>query len=89
MSNVRNIIGFDTPSKAKAQEELNNQSGNNSHLSGMGRGDSEKVKMETLQRLQTIGNVITSDEFQKYPTQQRQQLLLDFTYYSKVADSIL
>ena len=89
MSNVRNIIGFDTPSKAKAQEELNSQSSKSNPLAGMGRGDSEKVKMETIQRLQTIGNVITSDEFQKYPPTQRQQLLLDFTYYSKVADSIL
>ena len=90
MNDVRNVIGFDTPSKKEAQKDLNNQSNNNnSPLAGLGRGDSEKVKMETMQRLQTIGDAIISNEFQSYPPQQRQQLLMDFTYYSKVADSFM
>jgi hypothetical protein len=49
----------------------------------------ERLKMETIQRLSKLGDVICSDDFQKYSAHQRQQILMDFAYYSKVADSVL
>lgn len=84
---MRNVIGFNTPSKKKLQDELNAQSESSTQVQVV--GDLDKLKSETIQRLSQLGSVICSDEFQKYPQQQRQQLLLDFTYHSKVADSIL
>ena len=85
---VRNVIGFDTPSKAKAQEELNNQSNGNNLLNDVS-GMSTAVKIETCQRLEQLGGVICGNDFASLPPQQRQQLLLDFTYYSKVVDNII
>ncbi len=84
---MRNVIGFNTPSKKKLQDELNAQSKSSTQMQVV--GDLDKLKSETIQRLSQLGSVICSDEFQKYPQQQRQQLLLDFTYHSKVADSIM
>lgn len=84
---MRNVIGFNTPSKKKLQDELNAQSESSTQVQVV--GDLDKLKSETIQRLSQLGSVICSDEFQKYPQQQRQQLLLDFTYHSKVADSIM
>lgn len=82
-------IGFNTPSKrlAEAQEKENNaQKLPTSGVAGM---NLDKLKAETIERINQLGSVICSDNFQKYPPQQRQQILLDFAYYSKVADSVL
>jgi hypothetical protein len=87
---MRNLIGFGTPSKEKAQEELNAQTDNESSEVQMNQQvGSERLAKETLERLSQLGDVICSDNFQSYPTQQRQQILLEFAYYSKVADSVL
>jgi len=85
---VRNVIGFDTPSKAIAQEELNSKSSNNSPLNDVG-GMSTAVRIETCQRLEQLGGVICGSDFASLPPQQRQQLLMDFAYYSKVVDNIM
>ena len=85
---MRTVIGFNTPSKEKLQEELNAQSDAPQMQMNL-QGDAQKLKMETIQRLSQLGDAICSDKFQQYPPQQRQQILLDFAYYSKVADSIL
>lgn len=84
---MRNAIGFDTPSKAKLQEELNAKPQPQIQMNP--QGDAQKLKMETMQRLSQLGDAICNDSFQRYPPLQRQQILLDFAYYSKVADSIL
>jgi hypothetical protein len=84
---MRNVIGFDTPSKAKLQDELNAQSKSSTQMQVI--GDLDKLKMETVQRLSQLGDLICNDGFVNYSMIQRQQLLLDFAYYSKVADSIL
>jgi len=88
---MRNLIGFDTPSKAQAQEELNAQGGANSPQMGMPMGSpmsSEKLKMETMMRVEKLGSIITSPMFQAYGEEQKVQILMDFTYYSKVIDSL-
>jgi len=85
---MRNAIGFDTPSKAKLQAELNAQPQEPQMQMNL-QVDAQKLKAETMQRLSQLGNVICNDGFSQYPPQQRQQILLDFAYYSKVADSIL
>lgn len=87
---MRTLIGFTTPSKEKAQAELDAQTENQpSQMQMNQQGDIQKLKMETIERLSQLGDVICSDNFQKYPPQQRQQILLDFAYYSKVADTVL
>lgn len=84
---MRTVIGFNTPSKEKLQKELNAQSQNTPQSQAI--IDADKLKMETIQRLSQLGDVICSNAFQQYPPQQRQQILLDFAYYSKVADTVL
>jgi len=85
---MRNLIGFDTPSKAKAQEELSGQ-GDSQPQMDMGMPmNSEKLKQETLLRLQELGAIITSPQYNAYKQEHKTQILLDFTYYSKVADSL-
>jgi len=84
MNQARNIIGFDTPSKAKAQKELSKGTQKEKPI----ELNMDKLKQETLVRLSSLGNLITSNDFIKYEPQQRQQILLDFTYYSKVADNL-
>ena len=87
---MRNVIGFDTPSKRKAIEEMDANS--NAQESQMNRGvgmNLERLRAETIHRLSRLGDVICSDEFQKYSAHQKQQILMDFAYYSKVADSVL
>ena len=85
---MRNAIGFDTPSKAKMQEGLTQAQEPQGQQIGF-QGDSQKLKMETIERLSKLGDLICNDGFSQYPPMQRQQILLDFAYYSKVADSIL
>lgn len=85
---MRSAIGFDTPSKAKLQAELNAQ-GEAPQMQMNAQVDSQKLKIETIQRLSQLGDLICNDGFSQYPPMQRQQILLDFAYYSKVADSIL
>jgi len=87
--NARTIIGFDTVSKAQAQAELDAQTPNAPQMQMNVQGDAEKLKMETIQRLSQLGDLICNVGFSQYPPMQRQQILLDFAYYSKVADSIL
>jgi hypothetical protein len=83
---MRTIIGFDTPSKAKAQEELNNaQTQNEAPQMNM---NLDKLHADTVMRLEHLGNVIMSEQFQEYNEQSKAQILNDFAYYSKVADSI-
>jgi len=89
---MNNVIGFDTPSKRKAIAEKGNQQENNPQEIQMNGGTGmnlERLKAETIQRLSQLGDVICSNDFQRYAPQQRQQILLDFAYYSKVADSVL
>ena len=85
---MRNAIGFDTPSKAKLQAELNAQP-QQPQMQMNPQVDSEKLKTETIKRLSQLGDLICNDGFSEYPPQQRAQILMDFAYYSKVADSIL
>ena len=85
MSEVRNIIGFNTPSKAKAQSELVNVEQVQEPMFEL---NMDKLRQETAQRLNSLCQLITSNDFIKYEPMQRQQILLDFTYYSKVADTL-
>jgi hypothetical protein len=89
---MTNVIGFDTPSKRKAIAEAQTKQENNPQAIQLGGGtgmNAEKLKAETLQRLSQLGDIICGNNFQQYPPQQRQQILLDFAYYSKVADTVL
>jgi hypothetical protein len=87
---MRNVVGFDTPSKRKATEEMSNQQENNQQESLVNaKVNNERLKAETIQRINQLGSIICSDEFQTYAPQQRQVILMDFAYFSKVADSVL
>lgn len=87
---MRNAIGFDTPSKRKATEEMNNQQVSNQQESVVNAQVSkERLRAETIQKINQLGNVICSDEFQRYSLEQKQVILMDFAYFSKVADSVL
>jgi len=77
-------IGFNTASKRQAEEQ--EQTPKNSPLT-MGM-EVERLKAETIGRLSQLGEVITGEAFNQYSPQQKAQLLMDFTYYSKVADSL-
>ncbi len=85
---MRTLIGFDTASKKQAQKELNKKS-NGKVQQAQEDVSMDKLKQQTVQRLSQLGGVICSNEFQKYPQEQRQQILLDFAYFSKVADTVL
>ena len=85
---MRNLIGFNTPSKEQAQEDLNAQTESAPMPQGMEGMNTERLKQETLMRLQQLGDVITSPQYGEYAPQQKQQILMDFAYYSKVADSL-
>jgi hypothetical protein len=81
---MRNLIGFDTPSKRSAMKEQDSIASEKEVCVDM-----EKLKMETISRLYRLGQVICSNEFQKFSQHQKQELLREFSYYSKVADSFL
>jgi len=90
---MRNLIGFDTPSKKKAMEGYKNNSEENQELDMQEiqmfvDSANEKTRLETYERLTNLGNVICSDDFQKYSQNHRQQILMDFAYYSKVFDML-
>ena len=82
MTQIRNIIGFDTPSKAKAQKDLSKGAKKEKPV----ELNINKLKQETINRVSSLANLIVSNDFVKYEPIQRQQILMDFTYYSKVAD---
>jgi hypothetical protein len=86
---MRNLIGFDTPSKTQAQGEMKSQAGANSPRLEAPQVNVAKLKMETIIRLKQLGDAITSPQFQMYEQEQKQQILMDFAYYSKVADSLM
>jgi len=86
---MTNVVGFDTPSKKLAIAEAEPKAQNASQEIPTSEVNNERLKQETLQRLSQLGKVICSNNFQQYPPQQRQQILLDFAYFSKVADTVL
>lgn len=85
MTNVRNLIGFDTPSKAKAQEEMTNRE---SIANGEPKVNTVRLKAETLQKIERIGALIIGNEFVSLTPQERAGFLMEFTYLTKVADSL-
>jgi hypothetical protein len=85
-NNVRNLVGFNTPSKALAQEEMNS----NPQVQGvqMPTTNLEMLKMESAHRASVLGTLITTPAFNVYNQEQRTQILMDFAYFSKVAESL-
>ena len=87
MTNVRNLIGFDTPSKAKAQEEMTNRK-SIANANGEPKVNTVRLKAETLHKIEQIGALIIGNEFVNLTPQERAGYLMEFTYLTKVADSL-
>ena len=84
-NNMRNLVGFNTPSKALAQEEMNS---NQAQEMQAPTTSLEMLKMESEHRANVLGNLITTPAFNVYNQEQRAQILMDFAYFSKVAESL-
>jgi len=80
MKKTYSSIGFNTPSKKEAEASMT--STQNSPL------NTEVLKGETMSRLGQLGNAICHENFSSLPLEQKQAILVDFAYYSKVADSL-
>jgi|AntRauTorckE6833_2_1112554.scaffolds.fasta_scaffold12812_2 hypothetical protein len=86
MTNVRNLIGFDTPSKAEAQEQMKGATGLD--VNGEPKVNVEKLKAETVQKVEKIGAVIIGSDFAGLTQRQRAGYLMEFVYLTKIADSL-
>ena len=85
-NNMRNLVGFNTPSKVLAQEQMSSQS--QVQEMQMPTTNLEMLKMESIQRANELGNLITTPAFNVYNQEQRAKILMDFNYYTKVAESL-
>jgi len=83
---MRNLVGFNTPSKVLAQEQMSSQS--QVQEMQMPTTNLEMLKMESIQRANELGNLITTPAFNVYNQEQRAKILMDFNYYTKVAESL-
>jgi hypothetical protein len=79
------MIGFNTPSKRKTERSQKAVAKTQAVTLS---GDENSIKLETISRLSQIGDLICGDKFQQLPQQHRQQMLMDFAYYSKVIDTL-
>jgi hypothetical protein len=77
---MRNLIGFNTPSKVEAQKEMEAKNLPNQNI-GM-------LKAETMRRVDNLNTYIQSEEFKTLPIAQQQALYMDFQYFSAVAQAI-
>ena len=77
-------IGFNTPSKRQAETQEKTLPNVNMEM-GV---NVERLKNETIGRLSQLGSLITSEVFTQYSPEQKAQILMDFAYYSKVADTL-
>lgn len=89
MEEVRNIIGFNTPSKVKAIVELREASQQEDKVQEEAIDLIDKLREETELRINSLKSIITTDEYNKYEPLQKNQILLDFTYYLKISDILL
>jgi hypothetical protein len=80
MKKAYSSIGFNTPSKKEAEETMNQTQSSPLNV--------DAVKSQTMSRLGQLGNIICSNDFAGLPLEQKQAMLVDFAYYSKVADSL-
>ena len=78
-------IGFDTPSKAK-NEAIDAQK-QKSPL-GTSQAEIDVIKAQTVQRLNSIGNLIIGENFARLSVEQKAKILSDFAYYSKIIDTL-
>jgi hypothetical protein len=76
------MIGFDTPSKRLAEQEDKKLG---QHSVGI---EKLAVKAETIQRVETLGQLIISEIYNSYSPEQKIHILQEFTFLSKVASCL-
>jgi len=79
-------IGFNTPSKRKVIETEGQENSPQMQMPEMGNTD--WIQMETLERMQSVGNMIMSAEFSTLPIEVKENMLNDFAYYKTIASVI-
>jgi len=75
-------IGFDTPSKRQADELEGQESPQQQTMAATA------LQAETYERLTQLNTIIMSDSFSSLSQEQKQMILIDFTYYKTVSETI-
>lgn len=78
MNTVRNIVGFDTPSKREAVKEINSKKNPSVNK--------DMIVLETERRFKSIKHLMNTDEFKRMSIQAQQEIYTQFTYYSKLIE---